>query len=105
MEKILTGQKLVETLPEECMELIKDSLTDFGLELEKDILNCKLYVTQRGHCFLKHKSRKDSDWENLIACFNLDGSGFYYGSNTRLGDNMRMNDERKLLEKQKILVK
>lgn len=92
----LTGRKMSDIFPENFIDRIKESFPDFGLDYEKDLMNCcVLYNPTAGTCFLKHGNVNEFKKGTLIACFNKNGTGFYYTHYSRISDNNKLIAEGK----------
>lgn len=92
----LTGQKMIDIIPANFIDRIKESFQDFDLDYDQDLKDCCVLLNpNKGSCFLKHNYLNEFKTGTLIACFNEDGTGFYYPHHSRIWDNKKLIEEEK----------
>jgi len=71
-------EELVKRLPENLIPNIKEVFKIKGLEYEKDIMQCTLFINpDKGSSFLLHKYVDFLNKGDFLCAFNQNGTGFH----------------------------
>ena len=85
-----------DIIPANLTDRIKESFQDFGLNYDQDLKDCCIEKSPSfKSCYLMHKHVDEINKGILIACFNEDGTGFYYTHHSRMDDNKKLIEEEK----------
>ncbi|WP_026935170.1 hypothetical protein [Christiangramia echinicola] len=82
--KTILGKSILDQIPSKVIDHLRIAFKDKGLDIENDIPNCQMEITDRGNCWVTDTRQKTFESKGtLIGTFNINGSGFYYPNSYR----------------------